>query len=199
MTTCSSIGDKRVLKDVLGGDVHAIGWSDRCRRYSHHGMDDTHIEGGGDVVDDVPGDDDEDGPAMETARARTTCCDARRGAPVCGACGCAVRLVAGACRCRCRSRGASGWWWWVTQSDLWPVKPKNENTSRANRRTKRKRSKIRKKDVMAANQPDPHEPLYGLRGRRSRLWRSTSRGRRGAEACAAARSRSVPLWYHVER
>jgi hypothetical protein len=35
----------------------------------------------GDVVDEVPGDDDEDEPAKETARTITDCCDARRGTP----------------------------------------------------------------------------------------------------------------------
>jgi hypothetical protein len=35
----------------------------------------------GDVVGEIPGDDDEDGPAKETARMRTVCCDARRGTP----------------------------------------------------------------------------------------------------------------------
>jgi hypothetical protein len=43
--------------------------------------DDVHIRVDGDVVGEVPGDDDEDGPAKETARTRTVCCDARRGAP----------------------------------------------------------------------------------------------------------------------
>jgi hypothetical protein len=34
----------------------------------------------GDIVGEIPGDDDEDGPATETARTRAACCDARRGA-----------------------------------------------------------------------------------------------------------------------
>jgi hypothetical protein len=47
-----------------------------------HGVDDdAQIGVDGDVVDEVLGDDDEDGPAKETARTRTDCCDARRGAP----------------------------------------------------------------------------------------------------------------------
>jgi hypothetical protein len=48
---------------------------------TRHGVDDdTQIRVDGDVVDEVPGDDDEDGPAKETAQTRTGCCDARRGA-----------------------------------------------------------------------------------------------------------------------
>jgi hypothetical protein len=47
-----------------------------------HGMDDdTQIGVDDDVVGEVPGDDDEDGPAKETARTRIVCCDARRGTP----------------------------------------------------------------------------------------------------------------------
>jgi hypothetical protein len=47
-----------------------------------HGMDeDTQIGSDGVVVGEVSGDDDKDGPAKETARTRTVCCDARRGAP----------------------------------------------------------------------------------------------------------------------
>jgi hypothetical protein len=42
---------------------------------------DAQIGVDGDVVGEVPGDDNEDGPAKETARTRTVCCDARRGAP----------------------------------------------------------------------------------------------------------------------
>jgi hypothetical protein len=74
-----------------------------------HGVyEDAQIGSDGDVVGEVPGDDDKDGPAKETARTRTVCCDARRGTPMYGACGHAERLmkVAGAGRCRCRSRGA---------------------------------------------------------------------------------------------
>jgi hypothetical protein len=37
----------------------------------HGGDDDAQIEVDGDVVDEVPGDDDEDGPAKETARTIT--------------------------------------------------------------------------------------------------------------------------------
>jgi hypothetical protein len=44
----------------------------------HGGDDDTQIGVDGDVVGEVPGDDDKDGPAKETARMRTVCCDARR-------------------------------------------------------------------------------------------------------------------------
>jgi hypothetical protein len=43
--------------------------------------DDAQIRVDGDVVGEVSGDDDEDGPAKETARMRTVCCDAHRGAP----------------------------------------------------------------------------------------------------------------------
>jgi hypothetical protein len=43
--------------------------------------DDAQIGVDGDVVGEVPGDDDEDGPAKETAWTRIACCDARRGAP----------------------------------------------------------------------------------------------------------------------
>jgi hypothetical protein len=47
-----------------------------------HGVDGgVQIEICGDVVGEVPGDDDEDGPAKATARTRTVYCDARRGAP----------------------------------------------------------------------------------------------------------------------
>jgi hypothetical protein len=42
---------------------------------------DAQIGVDGDVVGEVPGDDDEDGPGKETARTRTVCCDARQGAP----------------------------------------------------------------------------------------------------------------------
>jgi hypothetical protein len=44
-------------------------------------MDDAQIEGDVNVVDDVPDDDDEDEPPIETARTRTTCCKALTGAP----------------------------------------------------------------------------------------------------------------------
>jgi hypothetical protein len=40
---------------------------------------DAQIGVNGDVVGEVLSDDDEDGPAKETARTRTVCCDARRG------------------------------------------------------------------------------------------------------------------------
>ena len=43
--------------------------------------DDAQIGVDGDVVGEVPGDDDEDGPAKKTTRTRTACRDARRGAP----------------------------------------------------------------------------------------------------------------------
>jgi hypothetical protein len=43
--------------------------------------DDAQIEVDGDVVGEVLGDDDEDGPTKETARMRAVCCDARTGAP----------------------------------------------------------------------------------------------------------------------
>jgi hypothetical protein len=43
--------------------------------------DDAQIGVDGDVVGEVTGDDDKDGPAKETARTRTVCCDARRGTP----------------------------------------------------------------------------------------------------------------------
>jgi hypothetical protein len=41
--------------------------------------DDAQIEVDGDVVGEVPGDDDEYEPAKETARTRTVSCDACRG------------------------------------------------------------------------------------------------------------------------
>jgi hypothetical protein len=54
-----------------------------------HGMDeDAQIGSDGVIVGEVPGDDDKDGPTKETARTRTVCCDARR-----GACGRAERLM----------------------------------------------------------------------------------------------------------
>jgi hypothetical protein len=43
--------------------------------------DDAQIRVDGDVVGQVPGDDDEDGPTKETAQTRIVCCNARRGAP----------------------------------------------------------------------------------------------------------------------
>jgi hypothetical protein len=51
--THSSIGGRRVLRDVLGGDMHAIGSSDRRRLCTHHGVYDAQIEAEVDVVDDV--------------------------------------------------------------------------------------------------------------------------------------------------
>jgi hypothetical protein len=43
--------------------------------------DDAQIGVDGDVVGEVPGDDDEDVPTKETAQTKSVCCDARRGAP----------------------------------------------------------------------------------------------------------------------
>jgi hypothetical protein len=54
--------------------------------------DDVQIEVDGDVVGEVPGEDDEDGPVMETAQTRTDCCATRR-RPVCGACSRAAWLM----------------------------------------------------------------------------------------------------------
>jgi hypothetical protein len=47
-----------------------------------HGVDeDAQIGSDGVIVGEVLDDEDEDGPAKETAQTRTGCCDARRGAP----------------------------------------------------------------------------------------------------------------------
>ena len=58
----------------------------------HGGDDDTHIGVDGEVVDEVPVDDGEDEPSMETWQAREAGGDASR-RPVDGASGLAARLV----------------------------------------------------------------------------------------------------------
>jgi hypothetical protein len=70
-----------VLGDVLGSDARRL--VDQTDEGAGHAMawTTTRIGVDGDVVGEVPGDDDEDGPAKETARTRKVCCDARRGAP----------------------------------------------------------------------------------------------------------------------